>query len=129
MSILDQELCRPKPTILVTYELELNLGGTQSPILHVWTLWVDLGEPTHTLVPCWMPKALPPMSKCTGCFAATLWALLPQVALSLKITMAEARDHLMVKTLETHPKAGLAIKLLGHIPSNGPLYKMKGCGI
>ena len=43
--------------------------------------------------------------------------------------MAEARDHLMVKTLETHPKAGLAIKLLGHIPSNGPLYTMKSCGI
>ena len=24
---------------------------------HTWTL--DLGEPTHTLIPCWMPKPLP----------------------------------------------------------------------
>ena len=24
----------------------------------------DLGEPTHTLVPCWMPKPLPPRNQC-----------------------------------------------------------------
>ena len=32
---------------------------------------VDLGEPTHTLVPCWMPKPLPPRHQCTGWFAPT----------------------------------------------------------
>ena len=30
---------------------------------------IDLGEPTHTIVPCWMPKLLPPRNKCTDCFA------------------------------------------------------------
>ena len=29
----------------------------------------NLGEPTHTLVPCWMPKPLPPRNQCTCCFA------------------------------------------------------------
>lgn len=29
----------------------------------------DLGEPTHTLVPCWMPEPLPPRNQCTSCFA------------------------------------------------------------
>ena len=29
----------------------------------------ELSEPTHTLVPCWMPKPLPPRNQCTGCFA------------------------------------------------------------
>ena len=29
----------------------------------------DLGKPTHTLVPCWMPKPLPPRNQCTGWFA------------------------------------------------------------
>ena len=29
----------------------------------------DLGEPTHTRVPCWMPKPLPPRDQCRGCFA------------------------------------------------------------
>ena len=29
----------------------------------------NLGEPTHTLVPCWMPKPLPRRNECTGCFA------------------------------------------------------------
>ncbi len=32
----------------------------------------DLGEPTHTLVPCWMPKPLPPRNQCTGCFAPAM---------------------------------------------------------
>ena len=32
----------------------------------------DLGEPTHTLVPCWMPKPLPPRNQCTGWFAPTV---------------------------------------------------------
>ena len=32
----------------------------------------DLGESTHTLVPCWMPKPLPPRNQCTCCFAPTL---------------------------------------------------------
>ena len=27
-----------------------------------------LGEPNHTLVPCWMPKPLPPRNQCTGWF-------------------------------------------------------------
>ena len=32
---------------------------------------VDLGEPTHILVSCWMPKPLPPRNQCTGCFTPT----------------------------------------------------------
>ena len=33
--------------------------------------WLTLGEgkPTHTLVPCWLPKPLPPRNECMGCFA------------------------------------------------------------
>lgn len=30
------------------------------------------GESTHTLVPCWMFRSLPPMNHCTGCFALAL---------------------------------------------------------
>ena len=37
-----------------------------------WEL--DLGEPTHTLVPCWMLKPLPPRNRCTGWFAPTMGA-------------------------------------------------------
>ena len=33
---------------------------------------MDFGEPTHTLVPCWMPKPLPPRNQCTGWFAPAL---------------------------------------------------------
>ena len=29
----------------------------------------DLGEPTQTLVPSWMPKPLPPRNQCSSCFA------------------------------------------------------------
>ena len=32
-------------------------------------LTCDLGEPTHTLVPCWMPKPLPPRNQCKGWLA------------------------------------------------------------
>ena len=28
----------------------------------------DLGEPIHTLLPCWMPKPLPPRNQCTSWF-------------------------------------------------------------
>ena len=31
----------------------------------------DLGEPTHTLIPCWMTKSLPPRNECTSCFTPT----------------------------------------------------------
>jgi hypothetical protein len=31
----------------------------------------DLGVPTHTLVPCWTPKPLPPRNQCTGWYAPT----------------------------------------------------------
>ena len=36
----------------------------------------DLGEPTHTHVPCWVPKPLPPRIECMGCLAPTIsrWA-------------------------------------------------------
>jgi hypothetical protein len=36
----------------------------------------DLGEPTHTLIFCWMPNPLPPRNQCTGWFAPTCkrWA-------------------------------------------------------
>ena len=33
---------------------------------------MDLGEKTHTLIPCWMPKPLPSKNQCTGWFAPTL---------------------------------------------------------
>ena len=36
---------------------------------------MDLGEPTHTLVPCWMPKPLPPRNQCAGWFAPALGML------------------------------------------------------
>jgi hypothetical protein len=29
----------------------------------------DLGEPTHTLIPCWMHKSLPQRNQCMGWFA------------------------------------------------------------
>ena len=29
----------------------------------------DLGEPTYTLFPCWMPKPFPPRNECMHCFA------------------------------------------------------------
>ena len=32
----------------------------------------DLGEPTHTLVPCWMPKPLPTRNQCMGSFTPAL---------------------------------------------------------
>ena len=32
----------------------------------------DLGKPTQTLVPCWMPKPLPPRHQCTGWFALAM---------------------------------------------------------
>ena len=42
---------------------------------HWWisnsTMELDLGEPNHTLNPCWMPKPLPPRNQCTCCFAPT----------------------------------------------------------
>ena len=31
----------------------------------------DLGEPTHILIPCWMPKPLPSRNQCIGWFAPT----------------------------------------------------------
>ena len=31
-----------------------------------------LGEPTHTLIPCWMPKSLLQRNQCTGWFAPNL---------------------------------------------------------
>ena len=36
---------------------------------HNIAMGLDLGEPTHTLAPCWMPKPLPPRNECTCCFA------------------------------------------------------------
>ena len=33
----------------------------------------DLGEPIYTLVPCWMPKSLPPKNHCMSCFAPTIF--------------------------------------------------------
>ena len=32
----------------------------------------NLGKPTNTLVPCWMPKPLPPRNQCTGWFTPAL---------------------------------------------------------
>ena len=38
-------------------------------------LEADLGERTHTLVSCWMPKPLPPKNQCTGWFTPALETL------------------------------------------------------
>ena len=38
--------------------------------------WVDLGKPTQTLVPCWMPKPLLLRNQCTGWFAPAGWTVL-----------------------------------------------------
>ena len=37
----------------------------------------DLGEPTRTLVPCWMPKPLPPKNQCTDWFAQPTQKMTP----------------------------------------------------
>ena len=34
-------------------------------------IYSDLDKPTHTPVPCWMPKPLPPKNSYTGCFTPT----------------------------------------------------------
>ena len=38
----------------------------------VGCLVLDLGKLTHTCVPCWVLKPLPPRNKCTGCFVPTV---------------------------------------------------------
>ena len=43
----------------------------------------DLGESTHTLVTCWIPKPLPPRNQCTGCFAPA-WSGACQVPFHLR---------------------------------------------
>ena len=44
----------------------------------------DMGEPTHTLGPCWMSKPLPPRNQCTGWFAPVvqlvIWCDLPALS-------------------------------------------------
>jgi hypothetical protein len=35
------------------------------------TTTLDLGKPTYTLVPCWIPKPLPPRNQCMGWFVPT----------------------------------------------------------
>ena len=49
-------------------------GGVILHIGHVEVLCVteNLGEPTHTHVPCWMPKPLPSRTQCTSWFAPTV---------------------------------------------------------
>jgi hypothetical protein len=41
-------------------------------LLSLEKLEMDLGEPTHILVPCWMSKPLPPRNQCMGWFAPAL---------------------------------------------------------
>ena len=43
--------------------------------------YYNLGEPTHTLVSCWMPKTLSPRNKCTGWFTPALLLPLPIVVI------------------------------------------------
>ena len=45
---------------------------------------LDLGEPTHTLVPCWMPKPLPPRDQWMGWFAPA--QMLPMRIFVLNLT-------------------------------------------
>ena len=57
---------------LVTFEKELvEVQNFRKIIDHsrgICRIHPDLDEPsTHTLVPCWMPKPLPPRNQCTGC--------------------------------------------------------------
>ena len=44
-------------------------GFTSTPKMQTTHGGSDLSEPTHILVPCWMPKPLPPRNECTGRFA------------------------------------------------------------
>ena len=52
----------------------------------------ELGEPTHTLVPCWMPRPLPPRNQCAGCFApAVLEGHFHAHALTTVVTMDQGK--------------------------------------
>ena len=35
-------------------------------------MYIFHGKPTHALVPCWMPKPLPPRNQCTDQFAPAM---------------------------------------------------------
>ena len=67
-------LCAKCPLELVVALDGINSSSTKHDYLS-WTKnlrnWhkSDLGEPTHTLIPCWMPKPLTPRNQYTGWFA------------------------------------------------------------
>ena len=59
----------------------------------------DLGEPTHTLVPCWMPKPLPPRNRCTGWFAPTFSVSTPPEKLVGGGLTSSIRNHIKLELL------------------------------
>ena len=52
------------------YRLSIPLYKCYWNELSTWDIG-DLGEPTHTLIPCWVRKPLPSRNESTGCFAPT----------------------------------------------------------
>jgi hypothetical protein len=62
---------QPKHSFLVGC-LYPYLQGTNIHVVSPQPFNPYLGEPTHTLVPCWMPKPLPPRNQYTCCFVPTL---------------------------------------------------------
>ena len=53
----------------------------------LWVLrWLDLGEPTHALGPCWRPITLPSRNQCTGWFALTRRLGRPIASISIRET-------------------------------------------
>ena len=57
-----------EPTCWDKFMRSLHFSGKDSLFRRRGCVDVDLGEPTHTLVPCWMPKPLSSRNQCTGCF-------------------------------------------------------------
>jgi hypothetical protein len=57
--------------IYIFFNKQLN-EFPKATLYQVVLINMDLGEPTHTLVPCWMPKPLPPRNQYTGWFAPTI---------------------------------------------------------
>ena len=59
-----------------SWTMKSNHGRMPSSMVRLHSPWwkpsIWASEPTHALVPCWMPKPLPPRNQCTGWFAPTI---------------------------------------------------------
>ena len=62
----------------------------------------DLGEPTQRLVPCWMPKPLPPRNQCTGCVARALYKYVLVVILQMGYNGSQGTSYLHCQGEEYH---------------------------